>query len=60
MLYVYFISKISQESSLTFYYALLLILGSPKMYGHMVKTRKNQFEIYKNGGKAATEKGKKK
>eukprot|EP00286_Rhodomonas_abbreviata_P003507 CAMPEP_0181344778 /NCGR_PEP_ID=MMETSP1101-20121128/32378_1 /TAXON_ID=46948 /ORGANISM="Rhodomonas abbreviata, Strain Caron Lab Isolate" /LENGTH=236 /DNA_ID=CAMNT_0023456651 /DNA_START=15 /DNA_END=725 /DNA_ORIENTATION=+ len=28
------------------------IPGSPKMYGHMVKTRKKQFDLHKNGGKA--------
>jgi hypothetical protein len=37
-----------------------IIIGSPKMYGHMVKTRKNQFEIYKNGGKATDGKDRKK
>ena len=26
-------------------------IGSPKMYGHMVKTRKKQFDLLKSGGK---------
>lgn len=28
-----------------------MLTGSPKMYGHMVKTRKKQFEQLKQGGK---------
>mmetsp|Transcript_4486 Transcript_4486/g.7389 ORF Transcript_4486/g.7389 Transcript_4486/m.7389 type:complete len:134 (+) Transcript_4486:453-854(+) len=42
--------------ALIVFVALTYIPGSPKMYGHMVKTRKKQFDIYKNGGKAAEKK----
>ena len=43
-------------------YLLLLfwcVLGSPKMFFHMVKTRQKQFELLKNGGKSSKEDKKK-
>mmetsp|Transcript_22777 Transcript_22777/g.50657 ORF Transcript_22777/g.50657 Transcript_22777/m.50657 type:complete len:195 (-) Transcript_22777:92-676(-) len=45
--------------ALVVFVAVTYIPGSPTMYGHMVKTRKKQLEIYKNGGKAPEKKTKK-
>jgi hypothetical protein len=58
------LQALPQESlvllALIVFVALTYIPGSPTMYGHMVKTRKKQLDIYKNGGKAPEKTEKKK